>query len=331
MEELAGRTAVITGAGSGMGKAFALRFAAEGMAIVAADIQADALAATVAELSAAGHQVAGIVTDVADPDSVQRLADAAYERFGAVHLLCNNAGVEGYLDGPIWAATSKDWEWTIGVNFWSVVHGIQAFVPRMLASGERGHIVNTCSMTAVVSAGNMYAITKHAVLALTEVLALDLSRRAAPIGVTALCPGIIATNLFRGSRNRPARLREDDAAAGADADAAPGAGLPRDRDARSGHETRERMHATLATGMPPAEVAAKLVDAVRAGTRYLLTDHDWDPRIQERHDSIMAGAVGPLIPVSSGGPGMSAPPVRQAGAREEIVSEGQHTNGAADD
>jgi NAD(P)-dependent dehydrogenase (short-subunit alcohol dehydrogenase family) len=328
MEQLAGRTAVITGAGSGMGKAFALRFAAEGMAIVAADIQPDALAATVAELTTAGHQVAGIATDVADPDSVERLADAAYERFGAVHLLCNNAGVEGYLDGPIWAATSKDWEWTVGVNFWSVVHGIRAFVPRMLAGGEPGHVVNTCSMTAVVSAGNMYSITKHAVLALTEVLALDLARRDAPIGVTALCPGIIATNLFRGSRNRPTRLREDDAAAGADG--AQAAGLPRDRDTQAGHETRERMHATLATGMPPAEVAAKLVDAVRTGARYLLTDHHWDPRIRERHDSIMASATGPLIPASSGGIRTSAPPAQRPGALEEIVSESQRTNGAAD-
>jgi NAD(P)-dependent dehydrogenase (short-subunit alcohol dehydrogenase family) len=352
MEELAGRTAVITGAGSGMGKAFALRFAAEGMAIVAADIQPDALAATVAELTAAGHQVAGIATDVADPDSVQRLAAAAYQRFGAVHLLCNNAGVEGYLDGPIWAATAKDWEWTVGVNFWSVVHGIRAFVPRMLAGGEPGHVVNTCSMTAVVSAGNMYAITKHAVLALSEVLALDLARRAAPIGVTALCPGIIATNLFRGSRNRPARLREDDADGGADQVA----GVPHDRDAAAGREMRERMHATLAAGMPPAEVAAKLVDAVRTGTRYLLTDHDWDPRIQERHESIMGRSAGPLAPAPPGGPGAGVPPVQQAraleeivsqrpqagaleeivserpqaGALEEIVSEGQRTNGAAD-
>jgi NAD(P)-dependent dehydrogenase (short-subunit alcohol dehydrogenase family) len=287
MEQLAGRTAVITGAGSGMGKAFALRFAAGGMAIVAADIQPDALAATVAELTAAGHQVIGVATDVADPDSVHRLADTAYDRFGAVHLLCNNAGVEGYLDGPIWAATAKDWEWTVGVNFWSVVHGIRAFVPRMLAGGEPGHVVNTCSMTAVVSAGNMYAITKHAVLALTEVLALDLERRNAPIGVTALCPGIIATNLFRGSRNRPASQREDDGSG----ETSRAGGPPGDRDAQAGRETRERMHAMLATGMPPAEVAAMLADAVRAGTRYLLTDHDWDPRILARHESIMARAV----------------------------------------
>jgi hypothetical protein len=138
-----------------------------------------------------------------------------------------------------------------------------------------------------------------------------------PIGVTALCPGIIATNLFRGSRNRPARLREDDADGTADGGADQVAGLPRDRDAAAGHEMRERMHATLAAGMPPAEVAAKLVDAVRTGTRYLLTDHDWDPRIQERHESIMACATGPPVPVRSGEP-------------QETVPDGRRTSGAAD-
>ena len=159
-----------------MGQAFAHRFAAEGMKIVAADIQQDALTATVDRLAAVGHDVTGVPTDVADPESVGALADAAIARFGAVHLLCNNAGVEGYLDGAIWEATDRDWTWTVNVNFWSVVHGIRAFVPRMLAHGEPGHIVNTCSMTAVVSAANMYGITKHAVLALSEVLAADLRR-----------------------------------------------------------------------------------------------------------------------------------------------------------
>jgi NAD(P)-dependent dehydrogenase (short-subunit alcohol dehydrogenase family) len=281
MDDFSGRVAVVTGAGSGMGKAFALRFAAEGMKILAADIQDDALAATVASLSGDGHDVVGVRTDVSDPDSVRHLADAAFDRFGGVHVLCNNAGVEGYLDGPIWAATPRDWEWTVGVNFWSVVHGVRAFVPRMLAAGEPGHVVNTCSMTSVVAAGNMYAITKHAVLALTEVLAADLAKRDAPVGVTALCPGIIATNLFRGSRNRPASLREDDPVA--------------DRDPDAGLELRERMHATLATGIPPAQVAALVVDAIRTGARYLLTDHDWDDRIIARHESILAGAVGPLV------------------------------------
>jgi NAD(P)-dependent dehydrogenase (short-subunit alcohol dehydrogenase family) len=294
VDELGGRVAVVTGAGSGMGKAFAFRLAAEGMKVVAADIQDDALAATVAELARDGHEVLGVRTDVAGADSVRRLADTAYERFGAVHVLCNNAGVEGYLDGPIWAATPKDWEWTVGVNFWSVVYGVREFVPRMLAAGEPGHVVNTCSMTSVVSAGNMYGITKHAVLALTEVLAADLAKRGAPIGVTALCPGIIATNLFRGSRNRPTALREDDSQAAAGEP-------PADRDTRAGLEMRERMHATLAAGMPPAQVAALVADAIRAGSPYLLTDHSWDDRIVQRHEAILAGAVGSVAPVHENG------------------------------
>lgn len=285
MDELGGRIAVITGAGSGMGKAFAIRFAAEGMKVVVADIQQDALDATVAALTAVGHEAVGIRADVADPQSVQQLADAVFARFGAVHLLCNNAGVEGYLDGPIWAATDRDWQWTVGVNFWSVVHGIRAFVPRMLAGGESGHIVNTCSMTAVVAAGNMYGITKHAVLALSEVLAADLRAIDAPIGVTALCPGMIATNLFRGIRNRPAALRNE-----TEPDGSP-----------QGSEQRDRMHAILAAGMPPAEVAGRLADAIRDGASYLLTDHDWDDRIRQRHEAILAGAVGPLVPARESG------------------------------
>jgi NAD(P)-dependent dehydrogenase (short-subunit alcohol dehydrogenase family) len=286
MDQLAGRVAVVTGAGSGMGKAFAERFAGEGMKVVAADIQADALAATVAGIEAAGHEVAGVAVDVADRGSVDRLADEAFKKFGAVNLLCNNAGVEGYLDGAVWEATDKDWQWTVGVNFWSVVHGIRAFVPRMLASSEPGHVVNTCSMTSVVSAGNMYSVTKQAVLALTELLAADLRKREAPIGVTALCPGTIATNLFHGSRNRPQELRNS--------------GSP--EPAGEGLELRERMHAVLAAGMPPAEVARLLVEAIRSGRLYLLTDHEWDERILARHQAIMNGAVG-AVPAQASGAG----------------------------
>lgn len=287
MDQLAGRVAVVTGAGSGMGKAFARRFAAEGMKIVAADIQEDALAASAGELAAAGHEVAAVRTDVSDPDSVRQLAGAAVARFGGVHLLCNNAGVEGYLDGPIWEATDKDWAWTVDVNFWSVVHGVRTFVPLMLAQGGPAHIVNTCSMTSVIRAGNMYGITKHAVLALSEVLRADLAARGAPIGVTALCPGIIATNLFHGSRNRPAALRNEQETAGAQA----------------GRELRERMHATLAEGMPPAQVADLLVGAVRRDAPYLLTDHDWDDQIRERHEAILAGVPGPGTGAPAAGAG----------------------------
>jgi NAD(P)-dependent dehydrogenase (short-subunit alcohol dehydrogenase family) len=277
MDDFAGKVAVVTGAGSGMGKAFAKRFAAEGMKVVVADVQRDALAQIVEELRADGAAALGVLTDVSSAAAVRYLADAAAEAFGDVHVLCNNAGVEGFLDGAIWQATDKDWTWTVGVNFWSVVHGIRAFVPRMLAHGEPAHVVNTVSMTAVIAAGNLYGVTKHAVLALTEVLANDLRQRQARIGVTALCPGTIATNLFHGSRNRPRHLRNEN----------------EPPDAQEGRELRERMHAMLAEGMSPADVADKLMQAIRFNSMYLLTDHEWDELIIQRHRAILAGAVGP--------------------------------------
>jgi NAD(P)-dependent dehydrogenase (short-subunit alcohol dehydrogenase family) len=275
MEQFAGKTAVITGAGSGMGKAFALRWGAEGMNIVIGDIQQDALDETVAELEAAGVPVAGMRIDVSKLADIEALAEVAERAFGPVHLVHNNAGVEGYLDGPIWAATAKDWEWTVSVNFWSVVYGVRTFVPRMLAHGQPAHVVNTCSMTSVIAASNMYGICKHAILALTEVLAADLAAAGAAIGVTGVCPGIIATNLFHGSRNRQAELSDE-------------GGM-----SASGAALRDHMHATLAKGMPPSEVADKVVTAVRENALYLLTDHEWDSRINARHEAIMAGAVGP--------------------------------------
>ena len=274
MDEFAGKVAVVTGAGSGLGKAFAKRFAAEGMSLVLADVERDALARTEKELRAESVPTLAVLTDVSSASAVRYLADAAADEFGAVHLLCNNAGVEGYLDGPVWEATDKDWNWTVGVNFWSVVHGIRTFVPRMLARGEPAHVVNTVSMTGLIAPGNLYGVTKHAVLALTEVLAYDLRRQEAPIGVTALCPGTIATNLFRGSRNRPAHLLNTTEPSGAE----------------EGRALRERMHALLADGMSPEAVADKLLQAIRANSLYLLTDHAWDELIAERHRAILGGA-----------------------------------------
>jgi NAD(P)-dependent dehydrogenase (short-subunit alcohol dehydrogenase family) len=275
VEEFAGKTAIVTGAGSGMGKAFALRWGAEGMNVVVGDIQQDALDTTAAELSAAGVPVVAVRTDVSKLADIEALADAAEERFGKIHLVNNNAGVEGYLDGPIWEATAKDWDWTLSVNLMSVIYGIRTFVPRILAHGEPGHVINTCSMTSVIAATNMYGICKHAILAMTEVLAADLRRTGANVGATGLCPGIIATNLFHGSRNRPQALANE-------------GGM-----SSSGAALRESMHATLSKGMPPSEVARLLVTAVRENKLYLLTDHEWDTRVVARHEAIMAGAVGP--------------------------------------
>ena len=157
----------------------------------------------------------------------------------------------------------------------SVTYGIRTFVPRMLAHGEEGHVVNTCSMTSVIAATNMYGICKHAILAMTEVLAADLEAAGANIAATGLCPGIIATNLFHGSRNRQAEVSNQ-------------GGM-----STSGSELRDHMHAVLSKGMAPSEVADKVVTAVREKKLYLLTDHEWDSRVVARHEAIMAGAVGP--------------------------------------
>jgi NAD(P)-dependent dehydrogenase (short-subunit alcohol dehydrogenase family) len=252
-----------------MGRAFATRFAEEGMKVVLGDVQQDALDATVEDLTARGHTVRGIRIDVSRPEDVQRLADTALDAFGKVHVVCNNAGVEGYMDGPIWEATDRDWEWTTGVNFWSVVYGVRTFLPIMLAQDEEGHVVNTASMTAVVRAGNMYGITKHAVLALSEILYAQLQETK--VGVSALCPGIIATRLFQGSRNRPPELRNEQHTSGA----------------AEGAEHRRMMHERLQQGMQPSEVAGILVGAIREGRFYVLTDHEWDDRIRSRMQDIL--------------------------------------------
>ncbi len=273
MRAFAGRVAVVTGAASGMGRAFARRFAEEGMRVVLADVEREALDRTVAELRAQGHQVTGVPTDVMSRASVQDLARATLDVYGKVHLVCNNAGVEGYLDGAIWEATERDWRWTMGVNFWGVVHGVETFLPILLAQGEEGHVVNTASMTAVVRATNMYAITKQAVLAYSETVYGHLRERGARVGISVLCPGIVATQLFLGSRNRPRELRNEQEPPGA----------------AEGAELRRRMHQRLAAGMPPAEVAEILVRAVREERFYVLTDHEWDESIRRRTEDVLRG------------------------------------------
>ena len=215
MKELAHKVAVVTGAASGIGLALATRFAQEGMKVVLADIEATPLEGARAALAARGAAAIAVRTDVSREEDVKRLADAAFEGFGNVHVLCNNAGVSGGFgaDG-VWNVARQDWEWVLGVNFSGVLYGIRQFVPRMLAQGEAGHIVNTASVAGLVTSGTgaPYTVSKHAVVALTELLYKDLKARNAQLSASVLCPGWVDTNIIESARNRPQELNTGGAA-----------------------------------------------------------------------------------------------------------------------
>ncbi|HLG11895.1 MAG TPA: SDR family NAD(P)-dependent oxidoreductase [Dehalococcoidia bacterium] len=279
MKDFAGKVAVVTGAASGMGRAFAERFAAEGMKVVLSDIEATALDAAVAEMRAAGHDITGAVTDVSKLESVQALAQSALAAYGKVHVVCNNAGVDGYL-GTIWEATPRDWQWTFGVNFWGVVNGVSTFLPILLAQDEEAYVVNTSSATAIVPGSNIYGVTKHAVLAYSEAIHGQLKQHGAKVGISCLCPGTVNTKLFYGGRNRPAELRN----VGETEATEPGA------------QARVMLRQVLAQSIPPSEVAGILLDAVRNERFYVLTDHDWDERARLRAEAILARGNPPLQP-----------------------------------
>ena len=254
MQELEGKVAVVTGAASGIGRALVDRFAAAGMRVVLADVEAEALEKAEAEVQATGAETLAVVTDVADRSSVVALAAAVVERFGGTHVLCNNAVSGG--GGALWETTDRDWAWVLGVNLMGVVHGIQAFLPHMVERGEPGHVVNTSSVLGLATGGgSIYGVTKHAVTRLTEGLWYDLRAAGAPIGVSVLCPGMIATNIIGSARNRPAELRNEEAAA--TPEAAQRMQLVADLFARE--------------GMPPSEVAELVDDAIRADRFYVLT------------------------------------------------------------
>src|SRR5262245_46038238 len=202
------RIAVVTGAASGIGLALAERFAAEGMKIVMADIEATALATAEAALRRKAPAVLAVEVDVARPDDVERLARETYAAFGAAHVLCNNAGVA--VIGAAHEHSLADWQWVINVNLWGVIHGVRAFLPRMLAGGGEGHIVNTASMSGLTTAPFMsvYDVTKHAVVALSESMYKEFALTGVPIGISVVCPGLIKTSIMQSARNRPPELAD---------------------------------------------------------------------------------------------------------------------------
>ena len=213
MRDLGGKVAVVTGGGGGIGRALGERFLAEGMKVVLADIDEPLLAATVAELSSKHGDVVGVPTDVSRIESVELLRDAALERFGAVHLVCNNAGIPSGSDGALWQHHVNDWRWAVHVNLFGVIHGINTFVPVLLEQREPGHVVNTSSSNgtfAPLSNSAVYATTKAAVTNVTECLWGQLRAMDSPVQVSLLLPstrtpGALNTGIWRPGRNRPER------------------------------------------------------------------------------------------------------------------------------
>jgi NAD(P)-dependent dehydrogenase (short-subunit alcohol dehydrogenase family) len=203
--DLRGKTSVVTGGASGIGRALALRLAREGASVVIADVDAAGMEAVAAEARGLGVKALTVRTDVSELAQVEALAARAFEAFGAVHVLCNNAGVAAW--GGLESATHRDWQWVLGVNLWGVIHGVEAFVPRMIARGEPAHIVNTASMAGLVASKGLgvYNTSKYAVVGLSETLAKDL--KAYRIGVSVLCPMGVETRIRQSERNRPAALR----------------------------------------------------------------------------------------------------------------------------
>ncbi|MEC8946755.1 MAG: SDR family NAD(P)-dependent oxidoreductase [Actinomycetota bacterium] len=270
MDELQGRVAVITGGASGMGLAFAHRFAAAGMKVVLGDIEVPALDAAVEGLRGEDVEVLGVRCDVSNAASVRDLAVAARESFGAVHVVCLNAGVA--TSGPLHEQTLSDWQWILGVNLMGIVHGLDAFLPGLVAQDE-GHVVITASVaghTAYPGLGP-YSASKHAAAAIAETLHNELSTSGSRVGATALCPGFVDTGIFESDRNRPEHLT--DALAEPESD-----------------EDREHRTAFLEMianeARKPAEVADLVHDAILAGTFWVFTDEQHLLNISNRHAEI---------------------------------------------
>jgi len=205
MKMLEGKVAAVTGAASGLGRAMALAFAGEGMHAALADVDEPGLKSTLDEVQSRGVRAFAMRVDVSRYQEVESFCSKAIAQFGATHVVCNNAGVSPL--GAVWENTLADWQWILGVNLWGVIHGVRAFVPRLLAQGE-GHVVNTASVAGLISPPGMgaYNVTKHAVVALSESLYHDLRLRGSPVGVSVLCPAYVPTGIADSERNRPREL-----------------------------------------------------------------------------------------------------------------------------
>lgn len=275
MKDLAGKVAVVTGAASGMGLAFANRFADAGMHVVLADIESEPLAMAEAAIRAKGAKALAVRTNVLHEEDLQKLADSAFATFGNVHVLCNNAGVAGGSGLPIWEAPLRDWEWVFGVNFMGVLYGIRAFVPRMLANGEEGHIVNTASVAGLLTGADPYSVSKHGVVCLTEGLYKQFRALDAKLSASVLCPGWVKTQILEAERNRPAEF-----------------GPPNDRSKATPQQLQGRamVEQFIQNGIAPEEVAAEVLDAILNDRFYIIPAQEYiHAAIKQRFDDLLAG------------------------------------------
>jgi NAD(P)-dependent dehydrogenase (short-subunit alcohol dehydrogenase family) len=266
MQDFTGKVAVITGAASGIGAALARRCAGEGMSVVLADVSEQGLAEVAAAVQAMGAEVLSQRTDVAVAAEVEALAEAAWRRFGQVDLLFNNAGV--LLTGSSWECSVEDWRWLLDINLMGVIHGVTSFVPRMLAQGTPGHIVNTSSLAGLLAAPLMgpYTVSKQAVLALTETLHYELDGNT-PLGVSVLCPGPIATAIAGSAEGRP---------------------TPAEPSAAQ-RQLQEFLGRGIAEGMEPDQCAERVFAGIRESRFWIFTHEDFKPEYQRRVQSVLDG------------------------------------------
>jgi NAD(P)-dependent dehydrogenase (short-subunit alcohol dehydrogenase family) len=268
MKDFKDRVAVVTGAASGIGRGMAARFAYEGMEVVLADVEEQALKQAEVEFREKGFDVLGVLTDVSKPEELEKLAGETLSAFGKVHVVCNNAGVAGSW-GPTWENSLQDWQWIMGVNLWGVIHGVRTFLPIMLKQDEEGHIVNTASLAGLMPGTGIYGVTKQAVVALSESLYNELKMMNAKIGVSVLCPGWVDTKIAEADRNRPAELTTS-----------------RALDPRQ-EAVSEIVRNFLKSGKSPVEIADIVFEAIRDDQLYIITHPDMDFIFKERFDNIV--------------------------------------------
>jgi len=281
MQDVNNRVAVITGAASGIGRGMAETFAAAGMKVVLSDIEADSLHATTQQLRDTGAEVHAVLADVSKHEQVEQLAAAALQKYGAVHVLCNNAGV-GSGNTPSWTSTLDDWQWIIGVNLMGVVHGVRTFLPIMIAQDTPAHIVNTASLAGLAVSGNnmLYTVTKFGVVALSESLHLELAQGGFKPKVSVLCPGYVDTNILDSYRHRPTD--------GADISPPPSTPL--------GLAMREWLGDQLKGGLSPRAVGEEVLAAIREERFYILTHREWHSHMEHRMRNILTATNPTSLP-----------------------------------